>query len=115
MTPRLRRGFVPASTLVASATFFFWFSLYVYVPILPVHTESLGASAAMVGTVVSAYAVAQLVLRIPIGIWADSLGRRKPFIVAGLLFAALGALGLGLSPSPWFLFASRAVGGAAVA
>ena len=113
MTPRLRRGFVPASTLVASATFLFWFSLYVYVPILPVHTESLGASAAMVGTVVSAYAVAQLVLRIPVGIWADSLGRRKPFVVAGLLFAALGALGLGLSPSPWFLFASRAVTGVA--
>ena len=113
MRPSFRRKLLPASTLVALATFLFWFSLYVYVPFLPGHTESLGASAAMVGTVVAAYAVAQLVLRIPIGIWADSLGRRKPFVVAGLLFAALGALGLGLSPGPWFLFVSRAVTGVA--
>ena len=114
MTLRPPRG-LPASTLVASATFLFWVSLYVYVPILPVYTESLGANAAMVEAVVSAYAFAQLLLRIPIGVWADSLGKRKPFVVAGLLVAAVSALGLGFSPSPWFLFASRAATGVAAA
>lgn len=101
--------------LSAGATFLFWASLYTYVPILPVYTQALGASMAMVGAVVSAYGITQLVLRIPIGLLADFLGRRKPFAVAGLLFSALGALGLAYSPNPWLLFSARALTGVAAA
>ena len=101
--------------LVAAVTFVFWASLYVYVPILPLHAESLGGSLSMVGIVISAYAIPQVALRIPIGIWADALGRRKPFVAAGMLLAALGALGLGLSLNAWLLFAFRAATGAGAA
>ncbi len=61
----------------------------------------------MVGMVLSAYAILQVLLRIPIGIWSDRLGRRKPLVAGGIIFTSLGALGLGLSATPWLLFLSR--------
>jgi MFS family permease len=61
----------------------------------------------MVGIVLAAYAIPQVILRIPIGVWADRLLRRKPLVVAGMIFASLGALGLGLSTDPWPLFFAR--------
>lgn len=99
--------------LFAVSTFFFWASLYIYVPILPLHAQQQGASHQMVGLVVGAYGVTQFLLRVPLGVWSDRLGRRKPFISAGMLAAALGALGLALSPDPWLLFLSRALTGVA--
>ena len=84
--------------LVAAATFAFWLSLYIYVPVFPLHAEELGASLSMVGLVVSSYAIAQLLLRIPIGVAADILGRRKPFAAAALACATAGAIGLALAP-----------------
>ena len=89
------------------ANFLFWAGLYLYVPILPVHVQSSGASLYLVGTVVAAYAIPQVLLRIPIGIWSDSLGRHKPLVAVGIVVAALGALGLGLSANPWLMFLSR--------
>ncbi|OGO31833.1 MAG: hypothetical protein A2Z29_04370 [Chloroflexi bacterium RBG_16_56_11] len=63
------------------------------------------------GAVLSAYAVPQVLLRIPIGIWSDRLGRRKHLVAAGIIFTSLGALGLGLSTTPGLLFLSRMVTG----
>ena len=51
------------------------------------------------------------ILRLPLGVWSDHIGRRKPFIAAGMLAAALGSLGLAFSPDPWMLFLSRALTG----
>ena len=65
----------------------------------------------MVGGVLSAYAIPQILLRIPIAIWSDRLGRRKHMVAGGIIFTSLGALGLGLSATPWFLFLSRMVTG----
>ncbi len=101
--------------IIGFATALYWFSLYVYVPILPVYSKDLGASLSMVGLITAAYAIGQILFRIPIGIWADRFGRRKPVVVAGFLFSALGALGLALAPSPWFVFGGRAVTGIAAA
>ena len=93
----------------------FWLSLYFYVPVLPLHAEELGASLSMVGLVVSAYAIAQLALRIPIGVGADILGRRKPFATGALACSAAGAVGLAMAPGPWTLFAARALVGVGAA
>ncbi|HEY51288.1 MAG TPA: MFS transporter [Dehalococcoidia bacterium] len=93
--------------LFCIANFLFWASLYLYVPIFPVYIQSLGASLSIVGVVVSAYAIPQVLLRIPIGIWSDNLGRRKPLVVAGIIVTSLGALGLGLAANPWQLFLAR--------
>ncbi len=97
------------------ATFFYWTSMYVYVPILSVHAGQLGASMGLVGTIVGAYGLSQLLLRIPLGVWSDRIGMRKPFILAGLAAAGLGALGLALSSDPVWLVAWRALTGVGAA
>jgi MFS family permease len=89
------------------ANFLWWVCLYLYVPVLPVYIQSSGARLNMVGIVLAAYAIPQVLLRIPIGVWADRLLRRKPLVVAGIIFASLGALGLGISTDPWLLFFAR--------
>ncbi len=109
------RGRWTALLLFGTATFLFWAALYVYVPFLPVYAESMGASLSVVGAIVASYAIAQVLLRAPMGIWADFLGRRKPFVAAGLLTASMGALALAAAPSPWFLFAGRTLAGVAAA
>ncbi|MBI2888005.1 MAG: MFS transporter [Chloroflexi bacterium] len=98
---------------LALVTFFFWASLYVYVPILAVYARSMGASLGMVGMVVGAYGVSQLLLRIPLGIQSDRHGRRLPYVAGALVAASLGALGLALAPDPWALFLARGLTGAA--
>ena len=108
---KLRRG----PTLTAAATFFYWLSLYFYVPILPLHARELGASLTMVGAVVAAYAIAQVVLRLPLGIAVDLYGRRKPFAIAGMGVSAIGALLLAAAADPALLFGARAVTGIAAA
>lgn len=111
--PASVRGRWSGILLLSAATFLFWAALHIYVPILPSYAESLGASLAMVGAVIASYAIAQLLLRAPLGVWADFLGRRKPFVVAGLLAASVGALVMGAAPGPCPLFAGRAVTGVA--
>lgn len=93
--------------LFCIVNFLWWIGLYLYVPILPVYVQEAGASLNMVGTVLSAYAIPQVILRIPIGIWSDKLGRRKPMVIGGIIFTSLGALGLGLSTTAWLMFLSR--------
>lgn len=97
--------------LFCCTVFFFWTSLYLFVPVLPAYTQSLGASMTMVGVVLSAYAVFQLLLRIPIGVGADLLGRRKPFVIGGIVAAFIGAIWLGLSPNPWMVYLGRSTTG----
>jgi len=65
----------------------------------------------MVGIVIAAYSIPQVLLRIPIGLWSDKLGHRKSLVAAGVIFAALGALGLGLAGNPWLLFLARMMTG----
>jgi MFS family permease len=97
--------------LISLTVFLFWASLYIYVPILPVYAEGLGASLAAVGVVVAAYGLPQLLFRIPIGLWSDHVGRRRPFGVAALLACAVGAAGLAFAPDPTVLTVARFVTG----
>jgi MFS family permease len=93
--------------LFSTATFFYWAALYLYSPILSVYARSLGASLSMVGVIVASYAIPQFLLRIPLGFAFDYMRRRRPLITAGLVATLLGAVGLGLAPSPWALFGAR--------
>jgi predicted MFS family arabinose efflux permease len=97
--------------LICISTFFFWAALYLYVPILPVYAQSLGASLSGVGIIVATYAMPQVALRIPMGIWSDYLGRRKPLVIMGFCMVLLGPIGMGLAPNPLILGLSRAVVG----
>ncbi len=85
--------------------------MYLYVPVFPVYVEKSGASLSLVGIVLAAYAIPQVILRIPLGLWSDKLGKRKGLVAAGIIFSSLGALGLGLVDTPWLLFLFRMVTG----
>jgi MFS family permease len=89
-----RRALIP---LYATAVFLYWAALYVYVPTLSVYAESKTDRLAWVGVVLSMYGLWQAVIRLPLGIAADWVGRRKPFILGGFAMAGLGALAMGLA------------------
>lgn len=93
------------------STVLYWSALYLYVPILVPYTEHQGGSMKIVGLVVSAYGLAQLLLRIPVGIASDRIGRRKPFLAFGFLAAIASALGFILAPTPWFMVGARFMSG----
>ena len=96
-----------------AATMLFWFCLYTYVPILTPYVEHLGGSLFMAGLIVGSYGFAQLLVRVPIGIWSDRLGTRKVFLLAGFGFALASSLGFALSGSVWMALVSRALAGVA--
>jgi MFS family permease len=95
--------------------FLYWASLYFYVPTLPVYTESKAGSLAMVGTVLAMYGLWQAVLRFPFGIIADWFGRRKPFILLGLVLSAVGAYIMSTTTTIDGMIVGRAITGLAAA
>ena len=82
---------------------------------LPLHAAELGASLPMVGAIVASYAIAQFLLRIPIGVAADLVGRRRPFVLASIALSGVAALWLALASDPWSLFWARSLTGLAAA
>ena len=102
-------------TLYATAVFLFWLSLYIYVPTLPNYVQSKTGSLAVVGIVLAQYGLWQAILRLPLGITADSVGWHKPFIIVGFGFAALGAVILAQAEGTAQLATGRAVTGLAAA
>jgi MFS family permease len=92
-------------------TFFFWFSQYVYIPILPAYLKELGCSLSMIGLVLGSYGISQFLLRIPLGFWADRKKVFKPFVLVGVACCGLSCLGFALFPSPWFYLGARMLSG----
>ena len=90
-----------------------WISLYLYLPTLPTYIESKSGSLAVVGVVLAQYGLWQAVIRFPVGVAADWLGRRRPFILVGIALAGLGAWVMGSAQGTGGLFAGRAITGLA--
>lgn len=105
-----RRG---AIALYASAVFFFWMSQYVYVPTLPTYVQSKTTNLAQVGFVLSMYGLWQAIVRVPLSIAADWLGRRKGLMIAGLALGVVGAWLMGVADNAEWLAVGRAITGAA--
>ncbi len=101
--------------LFLTANFLYWVNLYLYMPTLPSHLESMTSSLAMVGVVLSMYGLLQALLRIPVGIMVDASGWAKPFIIGGFAFGAAGALLMGLGQSVGIMALGRALTGVAAA
>ncbi|HEY65881.1 MAG TPA: MFS transporter [Caldilineae bacterium] len=99
--------------LYATAVFLYWIALYLYVPTLPVYVASKTENLALVGVVLSMYGLWQAVIRLPLGITADWLGRRKPFILVGFALAGLGAWTMGAADDVNGLILGRAITGIA--
>lgn len=80
------------------------------IPLLPFYAKNFGASGFMVGLLVSAFAVAQLLSAPMWGRFSDRYGRR-PALLVGLGASALAYVIFAFSNSLWLLFLSRLVQG----
>ena len=99
--------------LYATAVLLFWFAQYIYVPALPTYVESKANDLAVVGVVLSMYGLWQAIIRLPLGIAADWIGWRKPFILGGIACSGIGAWIMVTSSSVEGLALGRAVTGLA--
>ncbi|MBN1876787.1 MAG: MFS transporter [Anaerolineae bacterium] len=97
--------------IYVTVVFLYWISLYVYLPTLSVYTASKVGNLTQVGTVLAMYGLWQAVARFPLGIAADWVGRRKPFIIAGFVLSGLGAVLMGLAGGMVGLTLGRALTG----
>jgi len=70
----------------------FWFTQYLHVPFQVVYLNEINVSSQLIGMIIGVYGVAQLGLRLPVGLGADRNGNHKLFIIIGMLTAGLGAL-----------------------
>ena len=84
--------------------------LTMIMPLLPFYAKDLGASAAVVGFLISAFSVAQLAIAPVWGRFSDRYGRR-PAILAGLLVSAAAYVLFAFAGSVALLFLSRIVQG----
>lgn len=91
----------------------FWAGLYLYIPILTPYVVHQGGSASIAGLVVAAYGVPQLTTRIALGRFADRLGRRRVFLILGMLTVVASSLGMAIWPFPWAFLVFRVVAGLA--
>lgn len=65
--------------------FLFWFSMYTYPSFFSSYvSERLRSPEVMTGLILGAYGFTQMLLRIPLGLASDWLGRRKRFVMLGL-------------------------------
>jgi MFS family permease len=111
LTPKQNRTLSIVSAVLA--VFFFWASLYTYVPILPTHALAAGATDAQLGMILASYGLTQLVFRLPLGLLSDRLRRKKVFALLGALLVTASALGLAFARGPLGLFLFRALSGCA--
>ncbi|MHB9034099.1 MAG: MFS transporter [Anaerolineae bacterium] len=91
----------------------YWVSLYLYVPTLPTYTASKTSDLALVGVVLSMYGLWQAIIRLPLGIVSDWVGRRKPFIMGGLLLSVIASIVMGSSGTVDGILIGRAISGLA--
>ena len=80
------------------------------IPLLPFYAKSFGANGFMVGLLVSAFAIAQLLSSPMWGRFSDRYGRR-PALMVGLGASAIAYVIFAYSDSLWLLFLSRLVQG----
>ncbi len=82
----------------------------IVIPVLPFYAESYGASATVLGTLLTSYAAMQLLFAPLWGRLSDRIGRRRVILIT--IAGASGALLLlGLADSLFWLFVARILGG----
>lgn len=81
------------------------------IPVLPLYGQEFGLSQSSVGLLVSSPSLAKLILNLPFGQLADSLGRRV-LMVGGMTLCAIADVGTGLASSLPFLIVARLLLGA---
>jgi MFS transporter, DHA1 family, tetracycline resistance protein len=85
--------------------------LTIILPLLPFYAEHFGASATVVGLLISTYACCQLVAGPILGRMSDHMGR-KPLLIVSQVGTLIGFLILAFAGSLWMVFLSRIIDGA---
>lgn len=108
MTP-LERRTVGSLALLYS---FRMLGLFMVLPLLALYAaDTPGATPAMIGLALGAYGLTQALLQIPLG-WLSDLVGRKPVIIGGLLFFALGSVVAAQADTLWGIVIGRGLQGA---
>ena len=84
--------------------------LTIILPLLPFYAESMGATPRVVGLLVSAYAICQLIAGPPLGHLSDRVGRR-PVLLVSQVGTCIGFLILGFAHTLWVVFLARIIDG----
>jgi MFS transporter, DHA1 family, tetracycline resistance protein len=84
--------------------------LTIILPLLPFYAEKLGASATVVGMLISSYALCQLIAGPILGKMSDHMGR-KPLLIVSQIGTLIGFLILAAAGSLWMVFLSRIIDG----
>src|SRR5215467_5806159 len=84
--------------------------LTIILPLLPFYAESMGATPRIVGLLVSAYALCQLIAGPPLGHLSDRVGRR-PVLLVSQIGTCIGFLILGFAKTLWVVFLARIIDG----
>jgi DHA1 family tetracycline resistance protein-like MFS transporter len=84
--------------------------LTIILPLLPFYAESLGATPKVVGLLVSAYAICQLIAGPPLGHLSDRIGRR-PVLLVSQIGTCVGFLILAYAHTLWLVFLARIIDG----
>lgn len=93
------------------STVLFWFSLYAYVPELSTYASELGANLTVIGIITGSYGFVQLFLRIPLGIYSDTINKRKIFVILGLFISVISSFVSFLFASSMSLLVTRTLAG----
>lgn len=93
----------------------FWFAQYVYIPYQTTYLLLAHISSNLVGAIVGAYGISQLILRLPVGILADLSSNHKLFILLGSFFAGIASLFRILLPDHIGFFVGNILSGTASA
>ena len=84
--------------------------LTIILPLLPFYAESLGATPRVVGLLVSAYSICQLLAGPPLGHLSDRIGRR-PVLLVSQVGTCIGFLILAYAHTLWLVFLARIIDG----
>lgn len=82
----------------------------IVLPLLPFYSESMGATPFVVGTIVSCFALAQMISGPVLGRLSDRYGR-KPILIISQIGTLASFILLALSKSLWMVFLARIVDG----
>jgi predicted MFS family arabinose efflux permease len=104
------RDFVRQMWVLMTTVFVDMLGFFIVLPLLPFYADRLGAKPAVIGAMVSAFAVAQLATAPLWGRLSDRYGRR-PMILGGLAMSAIAYVIFEHATAVWMLFASRAFQG----
>ncbi len=101
-----------AAVIVLSVVaFLVLMGLTLITPALPSYPQEFGATATMVGLLISGFALARVVVNIPAGIWGDRRGHRR-VMSYGLLIIGVSSFLAGFAFNYWALLAARVAEGA---